>query len=395
MIKKKLGQIGEIVGGATPSTQDPALWGEDVAWITPKDLARHQGRFISRGERSLTHKGAASCSTTLLPQGSVLFSSRAPIGYIAIAGAPLCTNQGFKSIVPYENMDNLFVYYLMKYMAAAIAAQGIGTTFKEVSAKVLSEIEVDIPDTIEEQKAISGILSALDSKIELNSRINDHLEEYLEVEYSKLVEVGKRRIQLPKVIEILSGGTPKTSIAEYWRSGSVPFFAPGDAKGGVYAISTEKHITELGLHNCNSSLFPVNTVFLTARGTVGKVALAGVPMAMNQSCFALQGIAIPQSVVYQAVKNLVDQLRAKANGATFAAINTRDLRAEFVTLPSSEGVECYDRSSNPILKSMLERTRENCCLARLRDALLPKLMFGEIDISQVDLTQLNGHLSEN
>lgn len=175
MVKKKIGQLGKVVGGATPNTKDLTLWGGDIAWITPKDLAELQGRFIKDGRRGLTYKGLKSCSTMLLPRGSVLFSSRAPIGYVSIAAGPLCTNQGFKSIVPNENIDSLFLYYLMRYKADAIAARGSGTIFKEVSGRTLSDFEVEIPNAIEEQKAIASILDSLDSKIELNSLINDHL----------------------------------------------------------------------------------------------------------------------------------------------------------------------------------------------------------------------------
>ena len=88
-----------------------------------------------------------------------------------------------------------------------------------------------------------------------------------------------------KVVQVLGGGTPKTTTAEYW-DGSIPFFTPKDTQG-LYVLTTEKTLTEAGLNNCNSRLYPMNTVFVTARGTVGKLAIAGVPMAMNQSCYAL------------------------------------------------------------------------------------------------------------
>lgn len=114
------------------------------------------------------------------------------------------------------------------------------------------------------------------------------------------------------------------------RMEKYPFFTPRDVTNSVYTLTTEKHITDVGLNNCNSELYPVDTVFLTARGTVGKVAIAERPMAMNQSCFAFRGNGIPQSIVFQIIKNAVKSLRAKANGATFAAINTRDLKIETV-----------------------------------------------------------------
>ena len=170
-----LSDLGEIVGGATPSTKDETNYGGDIAWITPKDLSLLKGRYIRYGERNITKKGLRSCSTQMMPPNSVLFSSRAPIGYVAIASGPVCTNQGFKSIVPNENTDYMFLYYLLKYKKDAIEAMGSGTTFKEVSGSTMRRIEVRVPTDKKEQKRISSVLSALDAKIEANDRINDNL----------------------------------------------------------------------------------------------------------------------------------------------------------------------------------------------------------------------------
>ncbi len=140
-----LAELGEIVGGATPSTKDEQNYGGDIAWITPKDLSTLKGRFISRGERNITEKGLRSCSAQIMPKNAVLFSSRAPIGYVAIAANPVCTNQGFKSIVSNSDNDPMFLYYLLKYNKNAIEAMGSGTTFKEVSGSTMRGIRVYVP----------------------------------------------------------------------------------------------------------------------------------------------------------------------------------------------------------------------------------------------------------
>lgn len=194
------------------------------------------------------------------------------------------------------------------------------------------------------------------------------------------------------VVETMSGGTPKTKVVEYWDSGDIPFFGPGDAGGSIYAMATAKHITHLGLNNCSSELYPIDTVFLTARGTVGKVAMAGMPMAMNQSCFAFRGKSISQATTYQIIKRAVASLKAKANGATFAAINTRDLRIERIALPSKESLEAFDAKAGPIHALMRANETESLRLVELREVLLPKVISEEIDVSKVDITQLNNHL---
>ena len=174
-ITVRLGQLGEVVGGATPSTKNPDYWNGDIPWLSPKDLTGYKFRYISRGEKNITEEGFNSCSTKMLPEGSVLFSSRAPIGYCAIAANPVCTNQGFKSIVPNENVDPEFLYYLLCANRDLISVSGSGTTFPEVSGRAMRQIEVLIPEDSNEQEAIARILGSIDGKIETNIRINDYL----------------------------------------------------------------------------------------------------------------------------------------------------------------------------------------------------------------------------
>lgn len=190
-----LGQLGEIVGGATPSTKKSEYWSGDIPWLSPKDLTGYRCRYIERGEKCITQEGFDSCSTRMLPAGSVLFSSRAPIGYCAIAKAPLCTNQGFKSIVPRDGVDSRFLYYLLLANKDGIAGAGSGTTFPEVSGKVMKQFEVSIPEDDAEQRAIADVLDSIDSKIELNDRANDYLT-------AQAVRLRKRQSHLTSVLAI-------------------------------------------------------------------------------------------------------------------------------------------------------------------------------------------------
>lgn len=171
-----ISDIGTVVGGATPSTKNPENYRDGtIAWITPKDLSTFHGRYIKKGERNITEKGLISCSTQLLPVNTVLFSSRAPIGYVAIAENEVCTNQGFKSVIPDEDIDPLFVFYLLKYNKNAIESMGSGTTFKEISGSTMKNIVVRVPTSKEEQRKIAEILGSLDDKIEENEKINNNL----------------------------------------------------------------------------------------------------------------------------------------------------------------------------------------------------------------------------
>ena len=174
----KLSEIGTIVGGATPSTKVAENYDGDIPWITPKDLSNFSGRFIEHGERNITQKGFDSCSCQMLPKNSVLFSSRAPIGYVAIAAVPLCTNQGFKSVVPNEEIvDPRFLYYLLKFNKDRIAEMGSGTTVMGVSGGVMKNVEVSLPELMV-QEHIADVLSSIDEKIELNNRNTDYITNF-------------------------------------------------------------------------------------------------------------------------------------------------------------------------------------------------------------------------
>lgn len=174
-IEYTLDEIGEVVGGATPSTKVDEYYGGNIPWLTPKDLSSFEDRYISNGERNITEKGLNSCSAQMLPKGTILFTSRAPIGYVAIASQDMCTNQGFKSVIANDKVDSLFLYYLLKYNKEKIEAMGSGTTFKEVSGKTMKQVKVSIPVDLDYQRKIASILDSIDTKIEINRRINDNL----------------------------------------------------------------------------------------------------------------------------------------------------------------------------------------------------------------------------
>ncbi len=185
------------------------------------------------------------------------------------------------------------------------------------------------------------------------------------------------------LIQVLGGGTPKTGESAYWN-GNIPFFTPKDV-GSPYTLETEKTITEAGLSHCNSRLYPINTVFVTARGTVGKVGLPGVPMAMNQSCYALVGKDIHQLLVYFYTLETVQALKHKASGAVFDAITTKDFDSETVMKLSAEQSEAVLDAVVPMFSAILNNAVEAKRLAEVRDSLLPKLMTGELDVSAIQL----------
>lgn len=175
--KYKLGEIGRILNGSTPSTLDAENYDGDIVWVTPKDLSDQKSKYFYKGERNITQKGYDSCSTQMIPANNILMSSRAPIGLLAINKVDCCTNQGFKNIILDKTISDVdYMYYYLKYHIKEVEALGSGTTFKEVSKISFEKYEISLPD-LDIQQKIASVLSSLDSKIALNRRINAKLEQ--------------------------------------------------------------------------------------------------------------------------------------------------------------------------------------------------------------------------
>lgn len=289
----------------------------------------------------------------------------------------------FRAIDGVSDAD--FLYYLIcspLVRNPAIKSMVGSSGRQRVQTDVVANLDIELPP-IEEQRKIGGLLKTFDDKIKLNNEINNNLELQAAALFTNFYDQAETEIGFTEIIQILGGGTPKTGESSYWN-GDIPFFTPKDV-GSPYTLTTEKTITEEGLAHCNSRLYPINTVFVTARGTVGKVSLPGVPMAMNQSCYALVGKDTPQLLVYFYTLKAVDRLKHKASGAVFDAITTRDFEAENIMKLSNDDTKAFLDVAEPIYQAVLNNSIENLRLAELRDSLLPKLMSGEIDVSNIQL----------
>ena len=249
--------------------------------------------------------------------------------------------------------------------------------------RLLDEIMINYPVSFDEQNAIVDTLESIDRKLIVNEQLNDNLQQQAAALFSSLYDRSNTEVRFTDLIQILGGGTPKTGENTYWN-GNIAFFTPKDV-GIPYTLITEKTISKEGLSHCNSRLYPVNTVFVTARGTVGKVGMSGVPMAMNQSCYALVGKETHQLLVYFYTLKAVDRLKHKASGAVFDAITTRDFESEQIMKLSHDDATAFLRVAEPMFQEALNNNIENLRLSTLRDSLLPKLMSGEIDVSAVQL----------
>ena len=381
-----ISEIGTVVGGATPSTKKAENYeGGTIAWITPKDLSTFKGRYISNGERNITETGLKSCSTQLLPKNTVLFSSRAPIGYVAIAQNEVCTNQGFKSVIPNSDTDPLFLFYLLKYNKDKIENMGSGTTFKEVSGNTMKSIKVKVPCEYEEQKKIASILGALDDKIEENERINNNLLQQLHILYSRLFCDSAMDTPLGEVVATTSGGTPSRKHDEYYSDSSICWVKSKELLGN-YIHETEEHINDLAIKKSSAKLLPKHSVLIAMYGaTVGACGVISKPMTCNQAvCALLCNENYPYTYLFQIAYESQQKFINLAVGS--AQQNISQVLIKQLNLHSDLNIiQKFHGLALPMHQEIESLQAENMHLAALRDNLLPKLMSGELDVSNIDL----------
>ena len=365
----KISDIGTVVGGATPSTKKNENYESgEISWITPKDLSSFDARYIEKGERNITEIGLKSCSTQLLPINTILFSSRAPIGYIAIAAKELCTNQGFKSIIPNENTDPLFLYYLLKYNKDRIENLGSGTTFKEISGSTMKNIKVRVPKVKEIQSKIVSILTSIDDKIELNQKINNNLEQQAQAIFDKMfpnVGYGKKYIG-----DFIIPKRGKSLLSKNAIFGSIPVVA-GGIEPTIY-------------HNTSNTKPPV--LAISASGAnAGYVSLWNIPIWSSDSSYIDSSMTNDVYFWYSLLKRRQQEIFDAQTGSAQPHIYPKNIASMPIIDLDSNDIKKYTSNVTPIFEKIGKNKEENFHLKSLRDTLLSKLMSGEIDVSEIDI----------
>ena len=244
--------------------------------------------------------------------------------------------------------------------------------------KSFCDMRLPVPH-IDKQREIVKEYNTVQNRIALNQQLIQKLEETAQAIYREWFVEGVDKENLPegwneksftKVVKLSGGGTPDTNNMSFWN-GKIPFFTPADVTTGYYSIETEKNISEAGLKHSSTKLYPKNTVFVTARGTVGAISIAGDEMTMNQSCYALTGKY--QFFVHQLTKETMNKLKTEAVGAVFGALVTKDFDAQFIIEPPLKLQKDFNNRVSKFYEYMLLKTKENQKLTELKELLLSKL----------------------
>lgn len=285
--------------------------------------------------------------------------------------------------------DSDFVFYLSRWSEVRSHAEINldGTSGRQrVPKDCFNELILNLPESVLEQTAIASVLSSLDDKIDLLHRQNATLEKMAETLFRQwFVEEAKedwKEVSLFKAIELVGGGTPKTSLSKYW-DGNVKWLSGGDIANNHknFVVSSEKSITELGLKNSSAKLLPKFSTVISARGTVGKYCMLSEPMAYSQSNYGI----LPKYkncffFTYLLVAYSVDELQSAAYGSVFDTITTNTFKGITITLPKETHIIWFEETVKPYFFKILANRTQIRTLTALRDTLLPKLMSGEVRV---------------
>jgi type I restriction enzyme S subunit len=287
---KRFDEIGNIFAGSTPSTLDESNFNGDIPWVTPADLGKTKNMFIQNGQKNISEKGLKSSSIPLLPKGTILFSSRAPIGYVAIASNEITTNQGCKNLVLNAGILPEFVYFYIKKNGEYLESLGSGSTFKELSKTRFSQIIIPIPP-LETQRQIVLILEKADTIRRLRAESDALTQRLLQSVFLEMFgdpvtnPMGWDKKKISEIcIRHFGGGTPSKSNAEYYL-GDIPWVSPKDMKKD-FILDSIDHITEEAVNNSATKLVPKFSLLMVIRSAILKkylpVAINLKPVTINQ-----------------------------------------------------------------------------------------------------------------
>ncbi len=396
----------------------PVIRGTNIS----KDRAwRNEWVYVSDGFAD----GLPNCNVR---KGDLVFPHRGSIGEVAIIPGDRARYMLSTSLMKFrpdpEKISPLFLFYyfrsdtgraeIMRF-SSQVGTPGIGQPLTS-----LRQFQVPIPPR-EEQERIASILSSIDDRIELNRRMNATLEamaralfkswfvdydpvrakmegrdtglptEIADLFPDRLVDSESGEVPmgwdtgvLAEAVEILSGGTPRTSVNHYWN-GDIPWYTLKDAPApsDVFVVVTEKTITQAGVDNSSTIVLPAGTTVISARGTVGRLACLGMPMAMNQTCYGIRGGDAYQSqdyFIYWLVRGTVEELRSRSHGTVFDTITRNTFASVNLPLPPVSVAKAFEFAVSPTMGRILGNLHQVGVLTALRDTLLPELVSGKLQL---------------
>lgn len=393
-----------------------SIWGDEISLEYGKAIRGYQDAVAPF--RVFGSNGPIGWSENALAQGpGVILGRKGAYRGVHFSPDPFFVIDTAYYVKPKSELDMRWLYYAIIHHKLGEIDDGSPIPSTTRAAVYVRDVEVP---PLPEQRAIAATLGALDDKIELNRKMNATLEAmaralfrdwfvdfgptrakmegrtpYLSPDHwslfpARLDDEGKpegwEEKPLTEFFTIIGGGTPKTSNADFWE-GPIPWFSVADTppNGSVFVTDTEKTISEAGLKGSSARLVPKGTTIISARGTVGNLAVAGRDMTFNQSCYGLRGAgAVGDFATYLIAQNMVSQLQAMAHGSVFSTITRQTFESLSLPMPSNKVLRVFEDVASPLFAKILANVLGSRILAQTRDLLLPRLMSGELRVAEAE-----------
>ena len=378
-MKYKLSQIMDIIGGGTPKTSIAEYWGGEIPWLSVKDF-NNDLRYVYESEKHITEKGLNNSSTVLLEEDDTIISARGTVGELAMIPFPMAFNQSCYGLrAKPDIVDKVYLYYLVKNKVGELKKKTHGTVFDTITRDTFDGLEVDIPE-LSKQKQISSILKDIDDKIELNIRINNNLEQQALALYQRLfaddLSSNWGNGTLSDLADITMGQSPSGS--SYNEDGIGTIFFQGRAEFGARFPSIRLYTTE------PKRMAYANDTLMSVRAPVGDLNVAHTNCCIGRGLAAIHSKTNHQSFVLYTMFSLKKQLDVfNGEGTVFGSINKDSLSAMPIIIPPSAIMDEFESIVAPMDLMIRNSYDEICSLQSIRDGLIPRLLAGEIDITDV------------
>ena len=328
-MKRKLGEICRIVSGSTPNTGIPEYWGGNLKWVTPAELD-DKSRAINDTKRTITGLGATKTGLTPLPAGTVLLSSRAPIGKVAITDCEMYCNQGFKNLICSDSINNKYLYWFLKGKTRYLNSLGRGATFKEISKKIVADIEINLPD-IEEQEKIVNRIGKIDSRLFMLRAEISRLDELIKARFVEMFNGNYEEVGLSELGKISTGSTPSMKNKDFYENTDTPFYKPGDFIDGVSNIDCSESFIDARAESISKIMNP-GTVAVTCIGIIGKIGIIKRRGICNQQInFITPNDNVNSTYLAYAIDTKKRFMQEKANAPVVPILNKTNFSK--VTIP--------------------------------------------------------------
>ena len=409
-LKTSLIDIVELIGGGTPKTSKAEYWGGNINWLSVKDF-NDENRYVYSTEKTITEEGLNNSSTKLLRKDDIIISARGTVGELAMIPFPMAFNQSCYGVRAKDGINSTFLYYLIKHSVRKLKAMTHGSVFDTITRDTFANIEVAIPD-IETQQRVAKMLADIDDKVENNQRINNNLEQqavllfkkwFIEFDNSSKNMLETRFGLVPESFKLLKNGELPLVVTDYVANGSFAslkanvtlyqepnyayFIRNTDLKSGTFEVFVDEH----SYNFLSKSTLYGGEIIISNVGDVGSVFLCPTldkPMTLGNNIIMLR----PKQenlryYLYIWFKWLYGQslIQGIKGGSAQPKFNKTDFKNLPIVLPPDDLLEQFHQIVKPMFELIDENNTENQALTRTRDTILPRLMSGELDVSDIEI----------